>query len=438
MIISFPVRKEEHIKTKKYRVLRIIQFVTYFINIVLFCMISISLLFLKYRPKTKIFGRNFRNLQKFHPIIPLIRPESVISRIVSPTTQVVFTESRLAERSICVKIWQRQRIKKDIREHIPYLLEGFIYNQRFAPRVYLGIMYFEKLSEDTQTFLPGRLALVPRKSKLAKGRYAYLMKTLPIDWRLDSRLYSAKEHLATNEGMKLLAREVADLHRRAGISFTKSGLPVSLAEKLKFNQHFFAQILEKLSQDGIDIHAYNYIGSVMEIAVRDLELDFQRRLDQRRIKRCHGDLKLTNIFWPTSERGPQQHLLAIDCIDFNPDFCNIDTLSDVAMLIIDLQMHLTLKDSYLVDVFIATYLQEMAEDAVSIKRVLKYYSTEKAIVCANVSILLDSDPERGIKYLSLALLQATELQRMLPSSANQRVNVVEEEIVKSAESIIIR
>ena len=128
---------------------------------------------------------------------------------------------------------------------------------------------------------------------------------------------------------------------------------------------------------------------------------------------------------PVSKRYPQQQLLALDCIDFNPDFYHIDTLSDVAMFVMDLHMHLTQKDSFLVEVFIDAYINEMAEDKKSVKPLLKYYIVEKAMVCGNVSILLDNAPERGKQYFLLALQQAEELQRLLPLSEEQVLPTVE-------------
>jgi len=438
MSSSIPLRKEERIETEKSKVVGILHVAQYFIYISILCTIIFMLLLLQFGREIKSLGRILRNLQKFHRIYPMMLPQSVKDRIISPTTQVVFTESRLAERPICVKVWQRQRIKKETTRHILYLLEGFVYNQRFAPGVYLGIMYIERLSADAQTFLPGHLTLVPHKSKLINGEYAYIMKTLPIVWRLDHRLYAEKRPLATIDGMKFLAREVARLHRRAGNPFSKRGLPASIVAKLKFNRQFFIQALDKLSLDGIDVNAYKRIDTVMKTAVFDLEPDFKRRFDQGHIKRCHGDLKLTNLWIrPISRTPPQERLLALDCIDFNLDFSHIDTLSDIAMLVMDLQMHLLPEQKPFVKEFVSTYLHEMAEDEKSVETLLKYYITEKAMVCANVSILLDNASERGMEYLSLALQQASELQKLLPFQHVQTIDVGKEAIAESADPITI-
>src|SRR5712692_2063429 len=414
---------EESVKAKKLSVIRIAQSVKYLIYTTILCVVILALLFFQFGRKTKSIRRILHNSRKFRRINPVMLPESIKERIISPTTKVVFTDSRLAEIPICVKVWQRQRIKEDVETQILYLLEGFSYNQRFAPGVYLGIVYLEELSADARTFQPGHLTIIPRESKLAYGEYAYVMKALQIDWRLDYRLDSEREPLATNEGMKFLAREVARLHRRAGISFSSRGLPASIADKLKFNLGFFAQALEQLSQDGIDVSTYRCISSVMEIAVFDLEPDFKRRFVQGYIKRCHGDLKLTNLWIrPASAKFPQQQLLALDCIDFNPDFCHIDTLSDVAMLEKEIETLLTdLSDKSpgmrfgqkLAEHFLYTYLEKAKERSEAAWPLLEYYMTEKSMVCAYVSILYDNLPEQGKRYLDVARNHAQKLENML-------------------------
>ncbi len=428
---------EESVKAKKLSVIKIAQSVKYLIYASILCAVILALLFFQFRRNFHELQKVLRNSRKFRRVYPVMIPNSIKGRIITPKTQVVFTESRLAEISICIKVWQRQHIKEDVATQILYLLKGFIYNQLWAPRVYLFIVYLEGFSEDTQTFQHGHITIVPRKSKLAYGEYAYVMKALQIDWRLDHRLDSEKEPLATNEGMKFLAREVARLHRKARPSPSKRGLPTSIEKKLNFNMMRFEQALEKLSQDGSDVGAYQWINQLMKRAGIALDQDFWQRHNQGHIKRCHGDLKLTNLWIrPASAKYPKQQLLAIDCIDFNPDFCHIDTLSDVAMLAMDLQMHLlngpqNSKCEELVEVFIATYLQEMKEHRESINALLQYYITEKTIVCAYVSILLDNDPERGRKYLSLSYQHAQRLQTLLSLPERLAVNAEEEEVANT-------
>ncbi len=393
-----------------------------FINVL--CIIILFALISQFCLEIKFFGKILYNWRKRRFTGPeMLSSYPINARLISPTTQVVFTESKRAGIPICVKVWQRQRVKADkATQQIRCLLEGFRCNQRWAPGIYLGMAYLETLSEDAQTFQRGRVTVWPRASKLEHGEYASIMKVLELDWRLDQRLDSRETSFATVDNMKFLAKEIARLHRRAKQSPRQRGLPASIQEKLDFNLGRYKQALAKLAQNGVDTSAYPSYEDMKELmskARSSLEDVFNQRHDQHHIKRCHGDLKLTNLWIrPASGVFSRQALLALDCIDFNPDFYHIDTLSDVAMLAMDLQMHLQNgphKDECdtLVETFIATYLQEAKEQRKSVATILQYYITEKAIVCAYVSILLDDDQKRGNKYLSLLNQQAKILGGLL-------------------------
>ena len=183
------------------------------------------------------------------------------------------------------------------------------------------------------------------------------------------------------------------------------------------------------------LEKYIWISNLMVHANREYVDLFKQRYDSHCIKRCHGDLKTTNL-WIKPEgsylfgliKKPRQ-LFAIDCIDFNPEFCHIDMLSDVAMLAIDLEMHLLTdwlkansssneKDGKsLIEYFLDCYLREMAEDGEKWNPLLEYYMTEKSMVCAYVSILYDERPYIGKKYLEVAHIHAQQLENLLKQSA---------------------
>ena len=59
---------------------------------------------------------------------------------------------------------------------------------------------------------------------------------------------------------------------------------------------------------------------------------FQKRLDQDRIRACHGDLHLGNICeW-------EGQILLFDCIEFNEPFRFVDTMYDIAYIVMDLEV----------------------------------------------------------------------------------------------------
>jgi aminoglycoside phosphotransferase family enzyme len=123
----------------------------------------------------------------------------------------------------------------------------------------------------------------------------------------------------------------------------------------------------------------------------------------------------------------------IDCIDFNPDFCHIDTLSDLAMLVIDLEMHFETdwlklnrcsneqeqERKSLTTYFLDCYFREMQEDKAKWDPLLGYYMTEKSMVCAYVSILYDERPLIGKKYLEVSHFHAQKLAKMQKQSASK-------------------
>jgi aminoglycoside phosphotransferase family enzyme len=184
--------------------------------------------------------------------------------------------------------------------------------------------------------------------------------------------------------------------------------------------------LKQFSQDQPEVDLYSSISTLMEQAGKDCINLFNQRHRDRHIKRCHGDLKLTNLWLPekkyltfgTWRLG--KRLIALDCVDFNLEFCHIDTLSDVAMLAIDveayLKYHLDANDvERLIQCFLECYLNASKEDKNVAWPLLNYYMTEKAIVRASMCILYEDLPQLGEKYLVVAANHASRLEKLLVS-----------------------
>ncbi|MEN9201749.1 MAG: AAA family ATPase [Thermostichus sp. DG02_2_bins_29] len=111
---------------------------------------------------------------------------------------------------------------------------------------------------------------------------------------------------------------------------------------------------------------------------RDL---FQQRLDQNRIRECHGDLHLGNIcFW-------EGKLLLFDCIEFNESFRFVDVMYDVSYTVMDLDAR---HRPDLGNAYLNTYLEETG-DWEGLK-VLPIYLNRQAYVRAKVTSFLLDDP----------------------------------------------
>ncbi|SRR6266496_561069 len=363
--------------------------------------------------------------------------------VILTMTRVIFTRSKRTAQHICLKLWQRSddevcNDKLVIRSE-DYLLEGLefnrkfaqfeglVFNWRFAKNVYLGITPIW-LSEDRKKIRRGQLIEMPERSQLEDGvKYALVMKCLNEHWRLDYQLRQ-------NSGVIIdfLAKEVARMHKQLEKSPSDYGTPERISSKLNLNREFFLEALGQLSNGENNLDKYGWISNLMAQACEDYTELFLQRSQNSYIKRCHGDLKATNlwvrpakILFLDLENSPLQ-LLALDCIDFNPEFCHIDMLSDVAMLAIDIEMNVQSwsdrdkSKEYgqgLAYYFLYRYLREMQEYSMDAWPLLRYYMTEKAIVCAYVSILYDRQPELGERYLDIAYVHAQQLGKPIESSA---------------------
>ena len=353
--------------------------------------------------------------------------------IALTTTRVIFTRSKRTTQPICLKLWQRSddKVCNDrlvIRDE-DYLLEGFAFNRKFAPDVYLGIAPVEVSKNKIKR---GRLIEHPELNTLKKPgvEYALVMRCLKENWRLDYHLRLSR--LGKDVSFDFIAKEVAQMHRQLENSTGNYGMPKSISSKLNLNSELFLEALRELSNGQNYISKYGWIGECISQACKIYSELFRRRYQNCHIKRCHGDLKAPNLWVHPAKtlffglkKYPQQ-LLALDCIDFNPEFCHIDTLSDVAMLAVDIEMHFTnwtgaYKDleyaQNFANVFLDRYLREMQEYSMDAWPLLRYYMTEKAMVCAYVSILYDGQPELGERYLDIAYVHAQQLGKPIESSA---------------------
>lgn len=126
-----------------------------------------------------------------------------------------------------------------------------------------------------------------------------------------------------------LARQIADFHQRipAAGEGTPWGTPAAVLQPMEENfQQIRALKHPLLESDRLD-SLQNWTQAFME---RAGPLLLERR-EAGRIRECHGDLHLDNI---TRYEG---RLMPFDGIEFNPALRWIDTLSDLAFLLMDLQ-----------------------------------------------------------------------------------------------------
>lgn len=340
-------------------------------------------------------------------------------KIESTTTQIFFARSKLTGLHICMKLWPKRQFGdgslEDPAKQLANLVEGFAFNQRFAPGIYLGVAPVVISEEGPEKILRGGLIFKPGMHNLKPAEYVVVMRDVEKEWKLDYRLSSKRSYLRTRKGMAFLAKQVVAMHKQLEPSPEEKSDPTIIASKLSFNMKRLGQAIE-LYGDASMKEQYAYICNIMSKAHDNFTGYFDLRSRGEHIKRCHGDLKTTNL-WVSPWKVLPRKLFALDCIDFYSDFCHIDTLSDIAMLAVDIQQVLSRlgRDDAenLRNHFLESYCEKMQEKDVFVQPLLKYYMTEKAMVCSYVSLLLDKSLDSGKSYFSIAFTLAQQLEHLL-------------------------
>jgi aminoglycoside phosphotransferase family enzyme len=360
-------------------------------------------------------------------LILLFSPTCIVypveNKIKSAATKVIFLHSKYnSKRQICIKLWQPCSNglydTLDKQKRLDYLLEGLQFNSRFAPGVCLGIA---PVIDGEHTIQLGRLITKPDKVKLnPKNEYALVMKRLDESWSLDQQL---RNGFGNRKGIEFLAREIAAMHRSLEQSQVNEDSLELIQSKLLLNLRLLNKALDELKTKNLQLRRpikvanYERIESIMCQAFSALA----KRFELRSIRRCHGDLKTANMWIRPANGKHTCQLLALDCIDFNPAFCLIDTLSDIAMLAVDIE---ALFNNGQTDDqkkqsgqrrsrwFLDAYLEAAYEnDKATAWILLEFYLTEKAIILAYMNIIFDGFPIIGLKYLDIAWKHAEQLEK---------------------------
>lgn len=235
-------------------------------------------------------------------------------------------------------------------------------NRRLAPGIYLAVVAIVGSVTAPQ--------VVPVDDPRAAGalEFAVKMRRFPQTALLDHMLACGE---LTPRHVDALAETIARFHgsisRSPGNNY---GTPESIELPMRQN---FAQLRPLLTEaqeraelDALEGWSIATHGSLTEALAR-------RRRDGF-VRECHGDLHLGNIIWLDGE------IHVFDGIEFNPGLRWIDTISEIAFTVMDLDAR---GHSNLAARFLNGYL-ELTGDYAAL-RMLPYYLVYRAVVRAKVA-----------------------------------------------------
>lgn len=353
----------------------------------------------------------------------------------SPATLIMHTT--VQDKHYCIKLWRSFHDSiydtRDTTRNNKYTFNGLTFNTQFAPNIYLGVAPI--YDEQDTTITLGPIIMPQSQEDFSPGLpHALIMHFIEQHLRLDNQIKAGA--FGNREDLQFLAAKISALHTNSDIQYHV--IPdqykniEALQRKWNFNKQCLTKTLQAKSFPAAGIFEKAQFFTIMDTTLKVYRKRFQERCHY--IQRCHGDLKTNNLWLlpngytlpqhiPMSRSNDARQLYALDCIDFNPFLYYIDPLSDLAMLVMDLEEKLLLvkgeaSTSSLLKDFLTTYHLHtshsiMPERQDSLDPVLEFYIVEKAIAGAAVSVLSDERPDLGKRYLHIAQTHLKNLSRLL-------------------------
>jgi len=210
----------------------------------------------------------------------------------------------------------------------------------------------------------------------------------------------------TPEQLDELARRMARFHQSVPVLAPDSPLgdPRRLQQAMADN---FTSIEARL-ENPEDTRQAEQLRAWSEVTLEQWQPLLRKRLQNGKVRECHGDLHLGNIVWY------QGAITVFDCIEFNEGFRWIDTANDLAFLLMDLESRGHNGWAFRV---LNHYLEYHGDfEALPLMRLFKAY---RAMVRAKVTLLSPAEnrqqqEEQGRRYRRYITLAENYAQKPQP------------------------
>jgi len=237
-------------------------------------------------------------------------------------------------------------------------------NRRLCPDAYLEVVPI--VQDGGEVRLGG-------KGKVME--YAVKMRQLPRERMMDSLLPSGE---LTEEMVVKVAEKLAAFHNKA-----KTSREISIYGGLKTIRknadENFSQT-EKYIGISIPPRKYHQIKAYTDDFIKANISLFNKRMEEGRIRDCHGDLHAAHICFTNS-------ICIYDCIEFNDRFRYCDVASEIAFLAMDLDRYLRPDLSH---AFVNAYAQLSRDE--ELLKLLNFYKCYRAYVRGKVESFKLDDP----------------------------------------------
>jgi aminoglycoside phosphotransferase family enzyme/predicted kinase len=277
-------------------------------------------------------------------------------------------------------------------------------NARLAPDVYLGVAPVLRASDGRVRFgltLPPQQ--LPEPGASLQGAtvvdYAVVMKRLPDDATLEALVRSDK---ATPQLLAEVAEHIAAFHASSLTNdhvATFGDLAViggNWEENFAQTHPYVGRVLEAAT--------YGQMTQAVRAFLQERQRLFEERRRARRIRDCHGDLRLQHVYVLGQEAAGRHRLAVIDCIEFNERFRYGDVAGEVAFLTMELD---AAGRPDLSRAFVDAYVRASGDEA--LREPLPFYTCYRAYVRGKVTAFQLDEPELPAAQRDAAREQAETL-----------------------------
>ena len=227
------------------------------------------------------------------------------------------------------------------------------------------------------------------KGKGEAVEYAVKMKRMPQESMLSNLL---KQNRVDYKIIDEIARIVSDFHSRAETSERISEFGSLSIVETNWKENF--EQTREFVGNTIFMKNFELISNRIEHFMRKSAALFEKRIEEGRVKDCHGDIHSDNIF--VADR-----IYIFDAIEFNERFRYSDVASDVAFLAMDLDFK---ERPDLSDLFVKKYVKYSGDE--EMMELLPFYKCYRAYVRGKVVSFKLKDPNLSSEDKKAAMKEA--------------------------------
>jgi len=265
-------------------------------------------------------------------------------------------------------------------------------NRRLCPETYLEVVPVRVHTGAISLGGPGEAI-----------EYAVKMRKLPRERMMDVLLAKAE---VTPAMVGQVAVKVADFHQRADTSPEISKL--GNLETVAFNTEENFSQTDKYTGRAISPEQYQRITDFTRGFLRDRADLFQRRVTEKRIRDCHGDLHTQHVCFTDG-------ICIYDCIEFNDRFRYVDVAAEVSFLAMDLDRW---GKPELAQYFVEAYVDRSGDR--ELKELVNFYKCYYAYVRAKVNCFRLDDAMLSEVEKNKALTEASNYFRLAEGYSKNR------------------